>query len=185
MPRAGGHSKAHDPKAAATGRRSRSPPRRRRRCSTACPIRTQIPITSPASPCQNSPAFARSRASPISPILVIDYAPGRFLVESKSLKLYLNSYRNHGAFHEECTIAIGKTLVAMIQAKYLRIGGYWYPRGGMPIDVFWQAGKFRRASGCPTMASRPIAGAARFSGSYVSPAPAAAASARRSSRRRP
>ena len=73
--------------------------------------------------------------------LVIDYVPARFLVESKSLKLYLNSFRNHGAFHEDCTVAIGKKLVALLKPKYLRIGGYWYPRGGMPIDVFWQAGK--------------------------------------------
>jgi 7-cyano-7-deazaguanine reductase len=63
------------------------------------------------------------------------------LVESKSLKLYLNSFRNHGTFHEDCTVAIGKKLVALLKPKWLRIGGYWYPRGGMPIDVFWQHGK--------------------------------------------
>jgi 7-cyano-7-deazaguanine reductase len=73
--------------------------------------------------------------------LVIDYAPRGWLVESKSLKLYLNSFRNHGAFHEECTVAIGKKLVALLKPKWLRIGGYFHPRGGMPIDVFWQAGK--------------------------------------------
>ena len=72
--------------------------------------------------------------------LVIDYVPGRFLVESKSLKLYLNSFRNHGAFHEDCTVAIGKKLFELLKPKFLRIGGYWYPRGGMPIDVFWQTG---------------------------------------------
>ena len=73
--------------------------------------------------------------------LVIDYVPGKWLVESKSLKLYLNSYRNHGAFHEDCTVAIGKRLFDLLKPKWLRIGGYWYPRGGMPIDVFWQTGK--------------------------------------------
>jgi 7-cyano-7-deazaguanine reductase len=73
--------------------------------------------------------------------LVIDYAPRGFLVESKSLKLYLNSFRNEGAFHEDCTVAIGKKLVALLKPKWLRIGGYFHPRGGMPIDVFWQAGK--------------------------------------------
>jgi 7-cyano-7-deazaguanine reductase len=73
--------------------------------------------------------------------LVIDYVPARWLVESKSLKLYLNSFRNHGAFHEDCTVAIGKKLVELLAPKWLRIGGYWYPRGGMPIDVFWQSGK--------------------------------------------
>ncbi len=70
--------------------------------------------------------------------LVIDYVPRRWIVESKSLKLYLGSYRNHGAFHEDCTVRIGKDLVALLRPGWLRIGGYWYPRGGIPIDVFWQ-----------------------------------------------
>ena len=72
--------------------------------------------------------------------LVIDYVPDAALVESKSLKLFLTSFRNHGAFHEDCTIAIGKRLIDAIAPAWLRIGGYWYPRGGMPIDVFWQTG---------------------------------------------
>ena len=72
--------------------------------------------------------------------IVIDYVPGDWLVESKSLKLYLTSFRNHGAFHEDCTIAIGKRLAALLAPHFLRIGGYWYPRGGMPIDVFYQSG---------------------------------------------
>lgn len=72
--------------------------------------------------------------------LVIDYVPKDWLVESKSLKLYLNAFRNHGAFHEETTVAIGKRIVELLEPHYLRIGGYWYPRGGMPIDVFWQTG---------------------------------------------
>src|SRR5215469_2707317 len=75
---------------------------------------------------------------------VIDYVPGRWLVESKSLKLYLTGFRNHGAFHEDCTVAIGKRLVALAKPKWLRVGGYFHPRGGMPIDVFWQAGKLPR-----------------------------------------
>jgi 7-cyano-7-deazaguanine reductase len=70
--------------------------------------------------------------------LVIDYIPDRWLVESKSLKLYLTAFRNHGAFHEDCTVAIGKRLVGLLEPRWLRIGGYWYPRGGIPIDVFWQ-----------------------------------------------
>ena len=72
--------------------------------------------------------------------LVIDYVPDKLLVESKSLRLFLNSFRNHGAFHEDCTVQIGKRIVAITEAVWLRIGGYWYPRGGMPIDVFWQTG---------------------------------------------
>jgi len=73
--------------------------------------------------------------------LVIDCVPGRWLVESKSLKLYLASFRNHGAFHEDCTLAIAGRLVDFLAPRWLRIGGYWYPRGGMPIDVFWQTGR--------------------------------------------
>ncbi|MDZ4371804.1 MAG: preQ(1) synthase [Phenylobacterium sp.] len=72
--------------------------------------------------------------------LVIDYVPRAWLVESKSLKLYLGAFRNHGAFHEDCTLAIGQRLVAELDPVWLRIGGYWYPRGGIPIDVFWQSG---------------------------------------------
>jgi 7-cyano-7-deazaguanine reductase len=74
-------------------------------------------------------------------VLVIDYLPGDWLLESKSLKLYLASFRNHGTFHEECTISIGKRIVDVIAPRFLRIGGYWYPRGGIPIDVFWQTGE--------------------------------------------
>ena len=74
-------------------------------------------------------------------IMVIDYVPRRWLIESKSLKLYLNSFRNQGAFHEDCTVAIGKRLMKLLSPRWLRIGGYFHPRGGMPIDVFWQAGR--------------------------------------------
>ncbi len=72
--------------------------------------------------------------------LVIDYVPRATLVESKSLKLYLAAFRNQGAFHEDCTLAIAKRLERMLKPRWLRIGGYWYPRGGMPIDVFYQSG---------------------------------------------
>jgi 7-cyano-7-deazaguanine reductase len=72
---------------------------------------------------------------------VIDYLPDRWLVESKSLKLYLHSYRNHGGFHEGTTLDIAKALIAVIKPRWIRIGGYWYPRGGMPIDVFFEKGK--------------------------------------------
>jgi 7-cyano-7-deazaguanine reductase len=72
--------------------------------------------------------------------LVIDYAPGDWLIESKSLKLYLASFRNHGAFHEDCTVAIGRRMAETAEPLWLRIGGYWFPRGGIPIDVFYQTG---------------------------------------------
>jgi 7-cyano-7-deazaguanine reductase len=72
--------------------------------------------------------------------LVIDYAPKGWLIESKSLKLYLQSFRNHGAFHEDCTLAVAKRMVGTAEPTWLRIAGFWLPRGGMPIDVFWQTG---------------------------------------------
>jgi 7-cyano-7-deazaguanine reductase len=73
--------------------------------------------------------------------IVIDYIPNEWLVESKALKLFLHSFRNHGAFHEDCSIYIAKRIVELLDPKWLRIGAYWYPRGGIPIDVFWQTGK--------------------------------------------
>jgi len=90
--------------------------------------------------------------------LVIDYVPARFLVESKSLKLYFNSFRNHGAFHEDCTVAIGKRLFALLKPKWLRIGGYWYPRGGIPIDVFWQTGRLPKGMWLPDQGVAPYRG---------------------------
>ena len=111
-----------------------------RRCWSACPTRRRarlylVRFTAPEftslCPVTGQPDFAH---------LVIDYVPGAWLVESKSLKLYLDAFRNHGAFHEDCTIAIGRRLVEELGPQWLRIGGYWYPRGGIPIDVFWQTG---------------------------------------------
>jgi 7-cyano-7-deazaguanine reductase len=72
--------------------------------------------------------------------IVIDYIPGDWLVESKSLKLFLHSFRNHGGFHEACTMLIANRLIELLAPRWLRIGAYWYPRGGIPIDVFWQTG---------------------------------------------
>jgi 7-cyano-7-deazaguanine reductase len=94
-------------------------------------VRFSAPEFTSLCPITGQPDFAH---------LVIDYAPAERLVESKSLKLFLASFRNHGAFHEDCTVAIGKRLVAAMTPRWLRIGGYWYPRGGIPIDVFWQTG---------------------------------------------
>ena len=73
--------------------------------------------------------------------LIIDYIPNVYLVESKSLKLDLLGFRNHGAFHEDCSITIAQEIVGLLEPIWLRIGAYWYPRGGIPIDVFWQTGQ--------------------------------------------
>ena len=90
--------------------------------------------------------------------LVIDYAPRAKLIESKSLKLFLGSFRNHGGFHEETTLAIGMRLVAELRPRWLRIGGYWYPRGGMPIDVFYQSGPPPKGLWLPEQGVAPYRG---------------------------
>ena len=100
-------------------------------------------------PVTGQPDFAR---------LVIDYAPADWLIESKSLKLYLASFRNHGAFHEDCTVAIGRKIVETAQPQWLRIGGYWYPRGGIPIDVFWQTGPAPSGLWLPDQGVAPYTG---------------------------
>jgi 7-cyano-7-deazaguanine reductase len=94
-------------------------------------VRLTAPEFTSLCPLTGQPDFAH---------LVIDYVPGEWLVESKSLKLYLASFRNHGAFHEACTVGIARRLVGELAPAWLRIGGYWYPRGGIPIDVFYQSG---------------------------------------------
>lgn len=89
---------------------------------------------------------------------VIDYVPAHRLLESKSLKLFLSSFRNVAAFHEDCTVNIGKRVVAAIRPKYLRIAGFWYPRGGIPIDVFWQAGRLPKDVWLPDIEVEPYRG---------------------------
>ncbi len=90
--------------------------------------------------------------------LVIDYVPGGLLIESKSLKLYLASFRDHGAFHEDCTVAIGLKLNQAARPQWLRIGGYWYPRGGIPIDVLWQTGRQPEGLWIPDQGVAPYRG---------------------------
>jgi 7-cyano-7-deazaguanine reductase len=101
-------------------------PRRNYLVRFACPeFTTLCPVT-------GQPDFAH---------FVIDYAPRKWLLESKSLKLYLGSFRNQASFHEDCTLSIGERLLQALSPRWMRIAGYWYPRGGIPIDVFWQTGR--------------------------------------------
>lgn len=93
-------------------------------------VRFSCPEFTSLCPITEQPDFAH---------LVIDYAPDKWIVESKSLKLFLGSFRNHGSFHEACTVEIAKRIEKAIKPKWLRIGGYWYPRGGIPIDIFYQS----------------------------------------------
>ena len=90
--------------------------------------------------------------------IVIDYVPRDLLVESKSLKLYLSSFRNHAAFHEDCTVAIAKRLNETLSPHWLRIGGYWYPRGGIPIDVFYAVGDLPSGVWVPDQGVAPYRG---------------------------
>jgi 7-cyano-7-deazaguanine reductase len=89
---------------------------------------------------------------------VIDYCPAKSLLESKSLKLFLFSFRNHAAFHEDCTILIGKRIAGAIKPKFLRVTSFWYPRGGIPIDVFWQTGKLPAGVTLPDPGVSPYRG---------------------------
>lgn len=95
-------------------------------------VRFSCPEFTSICPMTGQPDFAH---------LVIDYVPDGWLIESKSLKLFLGSFRNHGAFHEDCTVEVATRLIDCVAPKWLRIGGYWYPRGGIPIDVFYQTGE--------------------------------------------
>ncbi len=71
--------------------------------------------------------------------IIIDYWPDKLLVESKALKLFLHSFRNHGAYHESCTMLIVDRFTEAANPPWLRVCAFWYPRGGIPIDVFYQS----------------------------------------------
>jgi 7-cyano-7-deazaguanine reductase len=112
-------------------------------------VRFAVPEFTALCPITGQPDFAH---------LVIDYVPDRWMVESKSLKLYMFSFRNHGSFHEATTVAIGKRLRDVLEPRWLRIGGYWYPRGGIPIDVFWQTGEPLKSVWLPDQGVAPYRG---------------------------
>jgi 7-cyano-7-deazaguanine reductase len=112
-------------------------------------VRFTCPEFTSLCPVTGQPDFAR---------LMIDYVPGSSLVESKSLKLYLGSFRNHGGFHEDCTVSIAQKIIASAKPKWLRIGGYWYPRGGIPIDVFYQTGNVPEGVWVPEQGVEPYRG---------------------------
>lgn len=112
-------------------------------------VRFMCPEFTSLCPVTGQPDFAH---------MVIDYVPDQWIVESKSLKLYLQSYRNHGDFHEACTVGIGKRLVETLAPLWLRIGGYWYPRGGIPIDVFWATGPMPDGLFLPEQSIAPYRG---------------------------
>lgn len=112
-------------------------------------VRFTVPEFTTLCPVTGQPDFAH---------LVIDYVPRDLLVESKSLKLYLSSFRNHAGFHEDCTVLIGKRLDETLAPHWLRIGGYWYPRGGIPIDVFYAVGDLPSGLWVPEQGVAPYRG---------------------------
>lgn len=112
-------------------------------------IRFTAPEFTTLCPITGQPDFAH---------FVIDYAPGAKIVESKSLKLFLTSFRNAAGFHEDCSLKIGKRIAAAIKPKFIRVAGYWYPRGGIPIDIFWQAGKLPSGVWLPETGVQPYRG---------------------------
>ena len=73
--------------------------------------------------------------------IYISYVPDKFIVESKSLKLYLFSYRNHGAFHEDCVNMIMEDLIKLLKPRYIEVWGKFLPRGGLSIDPYCNYGK--------------------------------------------
>ena len=73
--------------------------------------------------------------------IIISYVPGERMVESKSLKLYLFSFRNHGDFHEDCVNVIMKDLITLMEPKYIEVWGKFTPRGGISIDPYCNYGK--------------------------------------------
>ena len=79
----------------------------------------------------------------------------RFGIEAEPVE---DSFRNHGAFHEACTMLIAQRLIATLDPVRLRIGGYWYPRGGMPIDVFYQTGTPPEGTWIPAQEVAPYRG---------------------------
>jgi 7-cyano-7-deazaguanine reductase len=95
-------------------------------------VRFNCPEFTSLCPITGQPDFATIR---------IDYLPGRRMVESKSLKLYLFSFRDHGAFHEDCVNVIMKDLIALMDPKYIEVTGFFTPRGGISIHPYCNYGQ--------------------------------------------
>lgn len=112
-------------------------------------VRFTCPEVTSLCPMTGQPDFAH---------IVIDYVPDGWLLESKSLKLFLFGFRNHGAFHEDCTMLIARKIVDAIQPTWLRLGGYWFPRGGIPLDIFYQVGDLPPGAWVPDQGVPPYRG---------------------------
>ena len=94
-------------------------------------VRITAPELTTLCPITGQPDFAT---------LIIDYVPRAKLVESKSFKLFLESFRNYGTFNEDCTVYIHGRLKDALEPKYIRVTGIWSARGGVTIDVVIESG---------------------------------------------
>lgn len=94
-------------------------------------VRFNCPEFSSLCPVTGAPDYAH---------FTIDYIPINFLVESKSLKLFLGSFRSNGGFHEDITATIATRFQKACDPKWIRVVGIWFPRGGISIDTFWEDG---------------------------------------------
>ena len=95
-------------------------------------VRFNCPEFTSLCPITGQPDFAEIR---------ISYIPAERMVESKSLKLYLFSFRNHGAFHEDCVNIIMKDLIRLMEPKYIEVTGFFTPRGGISIYPYCNYGR--------------------------------------------
>ena len=95
-------------------------------------VHIECPEFTSLCPLTGQPDFAK---------IVIDYQPDQLCVESKSLKLYLGSFRMHGEFHESCVNRICNDLVRLLDPVWLTVRGEFTPRGGIP---FWPTAEYRR-----------------------------------------
>jgi 7-cyano-7-deazaguanine reductase len=116
---------------------------------SAVSVRFTCPEFSSICPLTGQPDFAR---------LVIDYVPDRRMIESKSLKLFLHSFRNEGAFHEAVVDLIGSRLFEASKPHWMRIGGFFYPRGGIPLDIFCLRGEVPKGIFIPVLDQMPYHG---------------------------
>lgn len=109
-------------------------------CEARGDVHIEVPEFTSLCPLTGQPDFAK---------IVIDYTPGKLCVESKALKLYLMSFRNHGEFHEACVVRICNDLVALLRPDMLQVCGEFTPRGGIP---FWPTAVYHAplewTSGC-------------------------------------
>ena len=112
-------------------------------------IRITVPEFTSICPVTGQPDFAT---------IIVDYVPKQSIVESKSFKLFIQSFRNYGIFHEDVTLFIGKQLFNSLKPKWIRVQGFFAPRGGIPIDVFWQTNDIPKGCLVPDLNYSPYRG---------------------------